>query len=143
MYLPPRDFNISLNVIIGEVYHNMVLENVYILSISCSLYIKSFLQKFPHHFWTKYVATLLLYPSIALFAWRLRASNFPVDIPYSVIPHVSFLYKLWILFSYISYVNWHPSRILTTRILNKILRNLLPFFNHGKGPTRLLFYLLW
>ena len=55
---------------------------------------------------------------------------------FRVFPHLRFLYKLWILFSYISYAYWHSSRIFTSRILNKILRNFLPFVTNGKGPMR-------
>ena len=61
---------------------------------------------------------------------------------FRVMPHLRVLAKLWVLFPYISYVNRHSSRIMTTRILNKILRHFLPFFNDGQGPMRLLFYLL-
>ena len=55
---------------------------------------------------------------------------------FRVIPHMIFLDKLWILFSYISYAYWHSSRILTSRILNKILRYFLLFVTNGKGPMR-------
>ena len=54
---------------------------------------------------------------------------------FRVTSHVSVLAKLWVLFPYISYVNWHSSRILTARIFNKIVRHLLPFFNGGQGST--------
>ena len=143
MSFPPRYFHLSLNLIVGEVYHNIVLENVYILSISCEYIYQKFPTGISTLVWNQICRYSLVVSQYPIICTVLEGIKFPCrHTLFQVMPHFSVLAKLWVLFPYISYVNLHSSRILIARILNKTLRNLLPLFNDGQGPTRLFFYLL-